>query len=126
MRQIAALLFLLSASGSVLAAEDCPATERKLLGAWSRSGDSGFFEEFLLEADAGTRTFNSWLHQRPELSGAAWRLENCQLVVTPQHGEFGPFYFKIKILGLKHGKLRLYDESDHSELVYDVRLLDEP
>jgi hypothetical protein len=123
MRQITALLFLLLASGAALSRERCPVTEREIIGAWSRSGDSGFFEEFLLEEDAGVRTFSSWLHQRPELSGASWTLEDCRLVVAPQHGEFGPFRFKV--LALKRGKLRLYDESEQLGSIY-VRLPDEP
>jgi hypothetical protein len=123
MREITALLFLLTASGSVMAADRCPAVERELAGAWSRSSDSGFFEEFLLEKDGTTHTFSSWLHQRPELSGAAWGIKDCRLIVTPRHGEFAPFRFKV--LGLKQGKLRFYDESDHIESVY-VRLPDEP
>lgn len=88
------------------------------MGSWSRSGDSGFFEEFLLQADAGSNIFNSWLHHRPELSGA-WRLENCRLVVTS--GVFAPF--RLKILDIQQDKLRLYDESDQMESVY-VRLPD--
>ena len=123
MRQIAALLFLLTVSGSALSGERCPITEQEIMGAWSRSSDSGFFEEFLLEEETGIRTFSSWLHQRPELSGASWALENCRLVVTPQHGEFAPF--RLKVLALKRGKLQLYDESDKLRAIY-VRLPDEP
>ena len=121
MRQIAAFVFLLTAPGIALSAGRCPATERELMGAWSRSGDSGFFEEFLLEADGGVHTFSSWLHQRPELSGASWSLDDCRLVVTPQHGESGPF--RLKVVALERDKLRLYDESDHLESFY-VRISD--
>jgi hypothetical protein len=123
MRQIATVLLLLLASTSARSVQSCSVTERDLLGAWSSGGGSGFFEEFSLEKVADSRTFNSWLHESPELSNATWKLENCQLTVTPQHGEFDPFRFKV--LGLKNGKLRLYDESDHIESVY-VRLPREP
>ena len=122
MGKIEALLVLITAWGSANPA-GCPATERELMGAWSRSGDSGFFEEFSLETEDGTRTFSSWLHQVPEISEATWSLKNCQLVIVPQHDEFEPFRFTI--VGLKHGKLRLYDESDRVEAAY-VRLPDEP
>jgi hypothetical protein len=93
------------------------------MGGWSRSGDSGFFEEFLLESDAGVYVFHSWLHQRPEISGARWKVENCRLVVTLRRVGLAPF--RLKILGLDQGGLRLYDETDHIESLY-VRLRQEP
>jgi len=122
MRKIVAFLALLAASGSAQST-DCPTTELGLVGTWSRASDSGFFEEFSLESAAGSRTFNSWLGQRPEISDATWSLKGCQLVVTPQHGQFGPFRFKV--IGLKHGKLRLYDVLDHIESIY-LRSSNEP
>ena len=122
MGKISALLVLLTASG-LTHATGCPVTESDLVGAWSRTGDSGFFEEFSLERSAGGRSFNSWLHQRPEIADATWSLENCQLAVVPMHGDFSPFRFKV--IGLKHGNLRLYDVSDHTESIY-MRLPDEP
>lgn len=121
MRMIEALLILLTASGPASPA-GCPATERELLGTWSRSGDSGFFQEFSLETRDGARTFSSWLHQMPEIPEATWSLKNCQLVIVPQHRELEPF--KFRIVGLEHGELRLYDESERVESVY-VRLPDE-
>jgi hypothetical protein len=122
MRKISVLFALLAACG-LAQASGCPATESDLVGAWSRAGDSGFFEEFSLEGSDGERTFNSWLHQRPEFAGATWSLEDCHLVVVPKYGEFGPFRFKV--MGLKHGKLRLLDDSDRDESIY-MRLPDEP
>lgn len=123
MGRILALILLLTVSWTAIAAGNCPVVERELIGAWSRGGDSGFFEEFSLAVDSDTRTFSSWLHKRPELSGATWTLKNCELIVTPQRGEFDALRFKV--LGLERGKLRLYDEADHIESVY-VRLPDEP
>lgn len=97
-------------------AEDrCHVTEQQLAGAWQRSGDAGFFEEFELVSSGGSHTFNSWADQRPELSGANWRLEHCELTITPQQQEFPPFQFKVE---LKQGKLHLYDEADHVASVY--------
>jgi hypothetical protein len=99
------------------AVNTCPVTEQKLTGDfWARVGNTGFFEEFRLEIDSSTRTFTSWLHHRPELFGATWAIEDCHLVVTPQHGELRTFRFKIR--SLKQGKLRLYDEDDRTESVY--------
>jgi hypothetical protein len=115
MKQIAIPLLFLLASAPALSAEVCHVTEQQLLGSWSRSGNAGFFEEFSLESSSGSRTFSSWLHQRPELSDATWSLENCELIVTAADGEFPPFKFKVD---LKQGTLRLYDETDHVASVY--------
>ena len=122
MRKISLLLVFLMASGFAHAT-GCPATESDLVGAWSRTGDSGFFEEFSLDRSASDRSFKSWLHQRPEFAGATWSLQDCHLVVVPKYGEFSPFRFKV--MGLKHGTLRLSDVSDQSESIY-VRLPDAP
>lgn len=122
MRTIFALLVLLAASGAARAA-GCPATEQELIGAWNRSGDAGFFEEFLLENASGTRTFASWLHQRPEISGATWSFESCRLIIVPRHGELASIEFKV--IGLEQGKLHLSSLADHTESVY-VRLPDAP
>ncbi len=116
MKRLLALLVPLLACGSAQPAGNCPVTERELLGSWGASGNAGFFEEFMLEANDGERVFNSWLHQRPELSGAAWKLENCRLIVMPRRGEFDRFTFRV--LGLKKGRLRLYDESTRIESTY--------
>ncbi len=99
-----------------MAAEVCPATEQELVGAWHRSSHTGAFEEFLLDTENGTRTFNSWLHQVPELSAASWKVENCQLVVTSQLGEYPQV--RLKILSLRKGKLRLYDELHREKSIY--------
>lgn len=116
MKKIFALLFLIAASTPALAAVVCPVAERDLTGYWSRSSQIGGFEEFLLEVDAGTRTFNSWLHQRPDLLQATWKIENCRLVITSRLGEHPQV--RLKIMSLRKGKLRLYDELNREESVY--------
>jgi hypothetical protein len=123
MRYVPVLLLVFAASCPAHAARGCPVTEQKLTGAWGRAGNAGFFEEFVLEIDSGTRTFNSWLHHRPDIFGATWAFKGCSLVVTSQRGEFDPFRFKV--ISLKQGKLHLKDESDHTESVY-WRLPDKP
>lgn len=114
-RLVTALL-LFATSSAVMATGGCPATEQALIGAWSRSGNAGFLEAFALEVDSGARVFNSWLHERPEISDAAWTLENCQLIVVPAHGELPPFRFTV--LQLDRGRLRLRDESNDVESTY--------
>lgn len=116
MGSVAAVLFVLSATDPVLASERCPATEDVLVGTWSRQGDAGFFEVFVLQAHAGGRTFDSWLHQRAGISRADWALEDCYLTVAPRGGTLSSFQFKI--LSLERGRLHLRDESNHTESVY--------
>ncbi|MBB6184064.1 hypothetical protein [Oleiagrimonas soli] len=121
MKTTAALLVLWSALGAARATAGCPVTEHDLLGAWNVQGKAGFFEAFELEVASGTHVFDSWLHQRPDLSQANWKLEHCQLIVEPRDGDIGTFRFKI--LGLTNGRLRLYDASTRTESVY-VRVPD--
>ena len=40
---------------------------------------TAFFQEFALERDGDERLFDSWLHQRPEVSGAGWTFAQCRL-----------------------------------------------
>lgn len=122
MKSIATLLMLASAMVPAHAAQACPATENALLGTWSNPGHDGFFELFALDDGGGRHLFNSWLHQRPDLIDAAWKLDHCQLIVEPQDGI--PEIFHFRILDLSHGKLRLYDETDHTVSVY-VRVPDD-
>lgn len=121
--EISTLLFLLTISITAGAADQCSVTKGELVGSWSRTGAPGFFEEFSLEMASGSHTFSSWLHQRPEISDAAWSFDNCQLTVAAGHDRVGVFRFKV--IGLKRGKLHLYDESDQVDAVY-VRSPDAP
>ena len=123
MKKILALSLFIAGSNASMAAEVCPFTEQSLAGAWSRSSHTGEFEEFLLDTENGTRTFHSWLHQVPELSAASWKVENCRLVVTSRLGEYPQV--RLKILGLRKGKLRLYDEAHREESIY-TRVPDKP
>lgn len=123
MKKILALSLLMATSNTVMAAEVCPVTEQELAGTWSRSSQTGAFEEFLLDTENGTRTFNSWLHQVPELSAASWQIKNCQLVVTSRLGEYPEV--RLNILSLRKGKLRLYDELQREESIY-TRVPDKP
>ena len=122
MRHIA-LVLLLAASTQVLASDKCAVTEHSLAGSWKFVSGTGFFEEFTLSTEASTRRFDSWLHQRPEISGAAWTLKKCELIVTPQSGDISPF--RLKVVSLKGGNLRLLDTSDQTISVYQ-RIRTEP
>ena len=114
MRQIAAVLLL--ASSQSLASGSCPVVERALIGSWSSASEDGFFEQFTLSTSANSRTFDSWLHERPEISGATWSFKECELVVAPKNGGLAPFRFKV--VSLKQGHLRLLDTADQTISVY--------
>ena len=116
MKIVRTLLLLLTAISPTLYAENCSVSEKNILGAWSREGGQGFFEEFSLDTYSGSNDFNSWIHHRPEISGAVWEVKDCRLLVTGRHNEFPPF--QLKILDLEKDQLRLHDESDNSQSVY--------
>ena len=116
MKIIRTLLLLLTAISPTLHAESCSVLEKDILGAWSRAGNQGFFEEFSLTTYSGSNDFSSWIHHRPEISGAAWEVKDCRLLITGRHNEFPPF--QLKILGLKKDQLHLHDESENSQSVY--------
>ena len=114
MRHSIALMALLAA-GSAQAA-GCAVSESRLLGTWTRHGASGFFQVFSLEREGRARVFNSWLHERPEIAGAPWALQHCELVVTLPNGNFGAF--RARVVSLRNGRLRLHETADGVESVY--------
>jgi hypothetical protein len=80
------LLFVTLLASSVVQAAPCAVTERELLGSWEAAGASGFFEQMAFERNGVQHEFNSWLHDRPEISGAQWRLEACKLTILDASG----------------------------------------
>ncbi|AND67475.1 hypothetical protein ATSB10_00210 [Dyella thiooxydans] len=123
MKPIVAILMLSAVLGPAHAAEAYPAAEQALIGAWHQRGNAGFFEEFSLQVEAGRRVLDSWLHQRPDITGASWKLVDCRLIVESPDDGVGTLRFRV--LGLKHDTLRLYDESDRLESIY-VRVPEQP
>jgi hypothetical protein len=71
---------------SAVHATPCAVTERELLGPWSAVGHAGFFEQMEFERNGAQREFNSWLHDRPEISGAQWQLNACKLTIIDSSG----------------------------------------
>lgn len=92
--------------------EGCLATEQNLLGSWRYLDGQGFFEAFALEEGR----FSSWLHDRPEIVGASWSLEGCELVIKSNSVAFNELRFEV--VELSNKLLRLYNISDGSETVY--------
>jgi hypothetical protein len=63
-------------------AADCTLRPEMLRGAWARASQAGFFEQMEFNSERGRNSFSSWLHDRPEISGATWTLEDCVLRIT--------------------------------------------
>lgn len=61
----------------------CESQRERLAGSWERIGGDGFFEAFSTGPDG---ELDSWLHQRPEISGGTWKLVGCNFVATSQSG----------------------------------------
>jgi hypothetical protein len=74
-------LFIVALTASASHAAPCAVTEQDLLGAWALVGDSGFFEQMEFQRKGAQQEFNSWLHDRPETSGAQWQLDSCKLTI---------------------------------------------
>jgi hypothetical protein len=74
-------LCIVTLIASVANAAPCAVAEQDLLASWSLVGDSGFFEQMEFQRKGAQLEFNSWLHDRPETSGAQWQLESCKLTI---------------------------------------------
>ncbi len=92
---------------SVIAA--CDVTENQIIGSWTRVGEQGFFEDIEFELDGKTRSFNSWLHERPEVMGATWTLKDCRLSIENKEDKNLSFTFA---LALKKGLLLLKEDKN--------------
>ncbi|MDM0056466.1 hypothetical protein [Variovorax fucosicus] len=76
---------LLVATASAVAAPVCAVRAHDLLGSW-QSG-SGPFEQMAFSMDNGRPLFNSWLHDRPDVSGGSWQLTGCALRISSGRGD---------------------------------------
>jgi len=89
----------------------CPTSPARLLGNWKLVSEGGPFEEMAFTENA----FNSWLHQRPELAGAHWRLEGCRLTIRPGDGEPES---RLTLLQLVDDRLSLREEGERDTAIY--------
>lgn len=108
LRFLVALLAVLP----LTAAAACEVAEEQIIGSWTQVTKSGFFEEMAFEQDGKTRSFNSWLHQRPEIMGATWALNNCRLSIGSKDDKSLSFVFSVTVN--KKGQLELKEEKDAS------------
>ena len=92
----------------------CAIKEGELLSHWQRV-KGGDFEEFALTREADTRSFASWLHQRPEMMGT-WSLENCVLTIAnPDNPKLS---FEYKVTGFANQVLQLQDADGGERMSY--------
>jgi hypothetical protein len=96
------LAFVLAATASVSGAAQCNLTPQSLLGAWAGVGNWAFFEQMSFESGGGQHSFDSWLHERPEISGAEWQLAECTLIIREASGTTQTFR-----VSLTRGRLTL-------------------
>ena len=112
---LAALLFLIPLAAS---AEQCPVTENSLVGAWERKSKSGFFEEMSFEIEGKQRLFNSWLHQRPEISGGTWKLENCTIFIA--HPTEQNLSVEFAVLKASKNRIHVHEVGEKDISVYQL------
>lgn len=75
----------------------CTITDKDLVGGWERSGGAGFFEQMEFTVEDGAKVFNSWLHDRPEISDGVWSLEGCALDISDPHSAMPPFAYVVHL-----------------------------
>lgn len=90
---------------------ECPITEKNLIGIWTNRG-SGDFEEMAFDVYENKRTFMSWLHHHPEMSGT-WTLQGCELHIAHISDPKIIFDYKIK----KYSRETLYLQESDSNTV---------
>lgn len=110
---IATLLFLIPL---VASAQQCPVAAHSLLGAWERKSNTGFFEQISFEMDGDQKVFNSWLHQRPEISEGTWKLENCTIFIT--HPTLENFAVDWVVLKASKNRITVREVGENEVSVY--------
>jgi hypothetical protein len=95
MKILAALLLGLASCASTGA---IGVSEQRMMGAWCSGSANSDYEAFELIAENGQHLFRSWLHERPDSTGA-WSLSSQELSISG-----GPTY---TILSLSHDTLQV-------------------
>lgn len=117
--RLSLLFVLLCFQPLATASEDlksnCPVTGKALIGSWERVS-GGFFEEMSFEQTGEINIFNSWLHQRPEISRATWKIENCVVLIS--HPTQQEIKFALQVVGAQENQISLRDVGHKSEAVY--------
>lgn len=106
------LLALSPVAGTAAKDRACNVDEQRLLGYWKGDGQ---FEEMQFTKIEGVNVFSSWLHHRPEHSGAIWTFSRCKLSIVPRGDPEFSYEFTVRI---SRKALLLIDTSDESTSSY--------
>jgi len=82
---------------SAHAADFCEVSDDVLIGTWTIASDGGVFEQMEFTTAGEQNIFNSWLHERPEISGGSWTLENCTLRIVKRNDPAHALVFTTSI-----------------------------
>lgn len=85
------------------------------MGSWEQVS-GGFFEEMSFDLTGSKRVFNSWLHQRPEISGGTWKIQDCTILIKHATDEMMKFAFRI--VRAQGDEIYLRDSDDKTDAVY--------
>ena len=92
-------------------AKTCNVDENTLKGAWLAANIHAPFEQMEFSTEGTQKVFNSWLHERPEITGGSWRLKNCHLHIAHPSQPNLTYDFTTK---LYRGKLELKEKGEPS------------
>jgi hypothetical protein len=110
MRAVLLAALALAAPGCA-AVDRCEFADHDLLGGWVHVSGPSFFQEIAFERDETGQWFRSWLHERPEIPGAPWRVEECRLTIAPDDGTSPWVFTEVR----QRGKTLLLRESAGGE-----------
>ena len=109
------ILQLTSKTKTVEPDPTCPISEKKLVGSWEQVS-GGFFEEMSFEIAGSNLVFNSWLHQRPDITGGTWKINDCTLIIQPATEVKMKYSFRI--IRVQGDKIYLRDAENDTDSVY--------
>ena len=94
---------------------DCSMSEKILVGPWEQVS-GGFFEEMSFELAGSKRVFNSWIHERPDITGGTWKIDGCTLII--QHATEEKMKYSFRIVRVQGDKIYLRDAENDTDSVY--------
>jgi hypothetical protein len=77
------LILLLFTSG----ASACTVKESALIAGWEQASRATTYAVMAFEREGDERRFDSWRHERPEVSQGAWKLDGCSLMIFEEPDE---------------------------------------
>jgi len=120
MQRIAFLISLILL-GFTSRASACTATESALIAGWEQASLAATYAVMAFERAGEERRFDSWRHERPEVSQGAWKLDGCSLMIFEEPDEHKRLH-AFKVLALTSECLIL-QEDDGRKMSY--RKIDE-